>query len=352
MAVKGLSGIEDKSLTQNEATQWTRHMAELHKHRLFKSCLSRLTGDEESSGSGQSFPGGEPASLEDPLAAAGNRSWIGGAREGSEGEPNMTRLLVQAYLTSAALGSGSPSRHLNLAMHGAAGKATDPSSAAASRPSGASSGESPKELGALSARFESGSLGIDAIGYDSRGGTSYGLYQIASRPGSMDRFLDFLEEEAPRWASRLKSAGPANTGGKSGGMPREWREIAAEDPDGFARLQHEFIRRTHYEPALADVREKTGVDVASRSRALKEVLWSTSVHHGPSGARHLFEKAVTDLEKKDKSLSDENLIDRIYARRTRYVGGFGARMRSSLHQRFREEKSLALAMLQGKGAVA
>ncbi len=64
------------------------------------------------------------------------------------------------------------------------------------------------EVGALSAKFESGSAGVAAIGYDRVGGTSYGKYQIASKPGTMDRFLSYLDKNAPAWAERLRSAGP------------------------------------------------------------------------------------------------------------------------------------------------
>ena len=48
-------------------------------------------------------------------------------------------------------------------------------------------------IGKLAAQFESGSDGIAAVGYDKHGGTSYGKYQIASRVGSMDNFLSFLD---------------------------------------------------------------------------------------------------------------------------------------------------------------
>ena len=53
-------------------------------------------------------------------------------------------------------------------------------------------------LGSLSAKFESGTEGVAAIGYDRVGGTSYGKYQIASKPGTMDRFLR-------SWTRRLPS---------------------------------------------------------------------------------------------------------------------------------------------------
>ena len=63
----------------------------------------------------------------------------------------------------------------------------------------ADAGKKPDALGALSAQFESGKQGVSAIGYDKNGGTSYGAYQIASRPGTMDQFISFLNGKEPRW---------------------------------------------------------------------------------------------------------------------------------------------------------
>ncbi len=59
------------------------------------------------------------------------------------------------------------------------------------------SGKQPA-IGDLSSTFESGAQGVNAIGYDRNGGTSYGTYQIASKPGTMKGFIEFLREKANR----------------------------------------------------------------------------------------------------------------------------------------------------------
>ncbi len=87
----------------------------------------------------------------------------------------------------------------------------------------------------ISARYESGAEGSAAIGYDGTGGTSYGKFQLSSRKGSLDGFLRFLDGrggEAAAVAQRLRAAGPADTGGRSGAMPEAWKQ-AAQTP-GFA----------------------------------------------------------------------------------------------------------------------
>jgi len=202
------------------------------------------------------------------------------------------------------------------------------------------------KLGALSANYESRGS-IDAIGYDGRGGTSYGLYQIASGVGTMSRFIDYLEQKAPDLAVRLASAGPANSGGRGGAMAQEWKNISSEFPNRFEALQHEFIASTHYQPALKSITMNTGEDMSKRSQAVREVLWSTAVQHGPNGASDIFTQAVEKLQSSGKSKSDKDLIEEIYNQRMVQFAGRG-RLRVAVSTRLADEKQSALAMLEGK----
>jgi hypothetical protein len=205
----------------------------------------------------------------------------------------------------------------------------------------------PELLGNISKRFESGNNGPATIGYDRNGGTSYGTYQISSRQGTMNRFLEFLETDAPMWAARLKAAGPANTGGTRGEMPSVWREIASESPELFDRLQQQFITASHYEPALASIADRTGINVDQLPRAVREVLYSTSVQHGPGGATNIFEKVLADYDNLDGKDTMRSLIDDVYALRGTKFGSSSERVQQAVLNRFQHEKSLALALLEG-----
>jgi hypothetical protein len=207
-----------------------------------------------------------------------------------------------------------------------------------------------RSAGALSSRYESGGA-IDCIGYDKKGGTSYGQYQIASKTGTMDNFIDFLEDKAPDIAAKLKSAGPSDTGGKTGKMPEVWKQIAAEDPKNFEALQHEFIRVNNYSPAAKSIVLTSGVDVNTRSHALREVLWSTSVQHGPNGAERIFSKAIeTAQTTKTGQDFDKAVIEEVYSLRQRQFGSHGRRIREAVTARFQDEKSSAIAMLNQTAA--
>ena len=205
--------------------------------------------------------------------------------------------------------------------------------------------------GALSARFESGQGGIAAIGYDVHGGTSYGKYQISSKAGSMTQFIKFLRQEAPALAKRLESAGSANTGSRNGKMPEEWKKIAQEHPDFFRELQERFIHDSHYKPALLALAQKTDLNDDKMSAALQEVLWSTAVQHGPNAAARIFSQA---MDKIDPTLADKEgspefeqaLIENVYAMRSTQFSSSTEQVRTAVKSRLKEEKNLALAMLQ------
>jgi len=204
----------------------------------------------------------------------------------------------------------------------------------------------PHVPGDLSAQFESGSGGISTIGYDRVGGTSYGKYQIASKPGTMDRFLSYLDKNAPEWADKLRSAGPANTGSKQGNMPTQWKNIAAENPTKFEKMQHDFIASETYDPARSMILQRTGLDLNSAPPALREVLWSTSVQHGATGAARIFGRVIDQYAKTgQKENFNASLIEGVYDSRKGQFGSSTTRVQEAVSSRMDTEKQLALSML-------
>jgi hypothetical protein len=213
-------------------------------------------------------------------------------------------------------------------------------------------------LGALAARFESGEKGVAAIGYDRTGGTSYGTFQISSRAGTMNRFLNYLSEQEPAMAERLRRAGPANTGSTRGQMPAEWAKIAAESPERFERLQTEFIKKDHYQPAREKIREMTGLDIEASKPALREALFSTAVQHGASGAARIFNEVIDKFLNKPGAGQaaqvgsrsfEQALVSEVYNKRSHQFGGSTEAVRQSVRGRLNQEKDMVLAMLERKG---
>jgi hypothetical protein len=190
-------------------------------------------------------------------------------------------------------------------------------------------------LGSLSKRFESGG-DSSAIGYDSKGGTSYGKYQIASKTGTMDKFLDYIKDKNPEAYNILSSAGDPNTGSKSGSFVDAWKNVIAQNLLGNA--EHEFIKATHYDPAYEKL-NPGAKSLVDKSSSLQNVLWSTAVQHGPSGGGRIFNKTYIE------GMSETDYVNAIYQERSTKFGSSSAEVQQGVRDRFTEENQMALAAI-------
>lgn len=199
--------------------------------------------------------------------------------------------------------------------------------------------------GDLSARYESGADGSSAIGYDRQGGTSYGRFQLSSKKGGMDGFLRFLEGrggEAASMAARLRAAGPADTGGKSGAMPEAWKKEA--QAPGFADLEREYIQRAFYEPVMRSLPSGAAAAVKA-SPQLGQMVWSTAVQHGATGAAGILRKVWRD------GMTPEDFVRAAYTERASRFGGSEPDVRASVQRRLRREADDLLGGLSGRGGI-
>src|SRR5215217_8969098 len=129
-------------------------------------------------------------------------------------------------------------------------------------------------LGTLSAKYETGGRGPGTVstGAGDPGGVSYGSYQMATKMGTVTRFV--TEARFP-WLPDFQNltAGTAE-------FTACWKRIATSQTDAFQKCQHEYIKKTHYDLLAAKILSDDGLDVNTRSGALQDVVWSTAVQHG------------------------------------------------------------------------
>lgn len=207
-----------------------------------------------------------------------------------------------------------------------------------------------QRIGGLSERYESGGRGPGTVssGAGDPGGVSYGTYQLA---GNMNRPQEFLANEGRRWAAEFGGAAPGTAA-----FTAVWRAIAAREPEAFEAAQHDYIQRTHYQVQADQVETRTGVNVTDRSAALRDVVWSTAVQHGPETqviARAIANVRAQGVTPADGQTYDRALINAIYDERGRRDAGGGlayftsasASVQASVANRFAEERRDALAML-------
>lgn len=125
------------------------------------------------------------------------------------------------------------------------------------------------KLGQTSRKYEVGSGGPGTVstGAGDHGGVSYGSYQLSSKMGTAAKFVQVMG-----YSQQFKGLVPGTSS-----FSAKWKELA-KNPQ-FGEDQHEFIRRTHYQPQIDFLKNK-GIDLSKRGGAVQDTVWSTSVQFG------------------------------------------------------------------------
>jgi LysM repeat protein len=207
-------------------------------------------------------------------------------------------------------------------------------------------------LGQLSAKYETGGRGpgVVSTGAGDAGGASYGSYQMTSKPagGTVKRFVS--QPDFP-FAAELRGYAP---GGAE--FTAAWKQCAKAYPVEFQAAQHEYIKRTHFDPLVRKIMTEDGLNVLAHSHALQDVIWSTAVQHGPNNNIPHRALACVRLKPEDRGF-DRAFIEAIYAERGRrkpdgglvYFGRNSPAVQRGVANRFRDELQDALRMLAAEG---
>jgi hypothetical protein len=199
-----------------------------------------------------------------------------------------------------------------------------------------------KALGWVSKQFESGKGGAGTVssGKGDAGGASYGTHQLASKTGTLQKFL-------------ATSGYGAQFEGLTPGTPAfnaKWKQIAATDP-GFAGAQHDFIKTTHFDPQMAKLK-RAGIDLSGRGSAVKEAVFSTSTQFG--GNTDLIQRALAGRDA--ASMSDADIISAVQdykmASNASRFRSSDAGTRAAVLKRAASEKATLLALSAKEGGVA
>lgn len=180
-----------------------------------------------------------------------------------------------------------------------------------------------KNLGWLSAGHEGNADSVSSGENDPWGGISYGKWQFSSKQGTADKFVDWLIANGWEAGNFLKYGENVNAG-----IPAHevqvgteefeslWHQAFEKFGDSFENAQRSFMKENYYDPFRDLLKENMGLDADARSKALKEVLISTSVQHGLGGAQEIMANAANIAGVPNASwLTDEQLIPYIYEAR-------------------------------------
>jgi murein DD-endopeptidase MepM/ murein hydrolase activator NlpD len=206
-----------------------------------------------------------------------------------------------------------------------------------------------KFLGYISAQYESsGDPGVISNNSGDYGGKSYGVYQFSSNMNSLAAFLNWLKSNDEDLYNRLMKAYEED--GKTYGenFDNEWVKISEEDENTFFNLQHEYTKQIYYDQVVEYFIENYDFDINSRSRALQEAVWSTSVQHGQWGAESIIEEAC------NLDGSDKEIIEALYKERMKvdkYFSSSDSATKKAVKERLENELEQILYLLENESDV-
>ena len=141
-----------------------------------------------------------------------------------------------------------------------------------------------------------------------------------------------------------------NPGSKA--FSAKWRLLARESSsdqsgikDTFAEAQHEFIKRTHYDPVRKHATSKGIID----HHAVNQVLWSMGVQHGRAKSIVTTAANALGVEQYGNSfIPAQSFINSLYDAREAYVKRIKLpnNTRKSLLNRYKGERKDALVMVE------
>ncbi len=150
------------------------------------------------------------------------------------------------------------------------------------------------------------------------GGASYGAYQFASKYDIPIAFVKWLKNHNDSYFKRLNDAYKQDGNKHGKNFNQVWIEIAKVDPEGFLKLQHDYVKSSYYDVTIKSLKGSIGFDITQHSETLKDVIWSRSVQHGPEGAANMIREAFKSIDY--KNASEEELIRAIYKESGKVVG--------------------------------
>ncbi len=174
------------------------------------------------------------------------------------------------------------------------------------------------DLGYVSAKYESnGNAGSVSNPGGDPGGKSYGTWQLSLNQGSLERFVNWLNEngyEAGKYLTKVDGMNPHNVQIASAEFDKLWENAADKFGESFYNAQKAFIKENYYD-VTSNQLLNDGFDANNHSNALRQAIWSTSVQHGPSTATDIVEEALNT----NGVYTEEDIIKAIYDIRGRYI---------------------------------
>ena len=218
---------------------------------------------------------------------------------------------------------------------------SDGSSTPSSASGSLNDGNDKHRLSYISAKYETGGYDPAAIGYDSGGGYSYGLFQFAQNVGGLSSFLSYLQQNYPKLYNKLQGTPGTETFNNS------WRKLCETDRDEFITAQENCAKQSYYDPVVANV---PSARIDKRNIAVRQIAFSSGVQHGSGGATDIWTDVIGA---NGTGIADSAIIRAVNTERKNYLGRLTPAEQVAVRNRLDNEVTDALEILKetgGKGA--
>lgn len=199
-------------------------------------------------------------------------------------------------------------------------------------PSKLPAGSQIQGLGAVAAHFEAGGkAGTVSTGHGDFGGKSYGAFQLSSKTGDVQKFL-----EKSGYAKQFEGLAVGSMA-----FDAKWKELGATKE--FAQAQAAHAKTTHYDPQMQKL-SKAGLDMSGRGAGVQEAIMSTANQYGAN--TDLIMKALKD--KDTSKMSDKDIINAIQDYKAQTVQtrfkSSSANVREGVAKRIEQERAMLLGV--------
>ena len=147
------------------------------------------------------------------------------------------------------------------------------------------------DIGYLSEKYEGEGPATISSGEGDSGGISYGSYQLATNEGTVANFVSWLQARTDCYKGYGDLLAKNPPGSRE--FSADWLSLANTDEQGFGQMQTEFVMPQYYDPACK-VAKENGVDMDAAPDALKCVLFSNAIQHGPRNAGELIAESYSN----------------------------------------------------------
>lgn len=162
-------------------------------------------------------------------------------------------------------------------------------------------------LGYISGKQESNfNPGAVSNNPNDKGGVSVGVWQFSAKAGSLDEFMTWLQTRKLEFYNILNEAYKKDGQEYSNNFIESWKNVANKYYDEFFNIQQEFSKSIFYD-SFVRICRRNGYEPGRLLDyvSTRNMIWSSAVHHGPTGAYRIFSKI-------DPNISMEDYITKVY----------------------------------------